>query len=163
MTGCRDLRPELGGYVLGALEPDEAAEVREHIDRCAKCASEHASLHGAAGPARSRPGSTPEPLAPSTEEALLDRVAREPARRSPRPARAAAAAIGARRARASRWPRAWLARRDRGRRRRVVTRDDDAAALEPATRSRSSGPPRRPAHAGPALERVPAAPSCACG
>jgi hypothetical protein len=86
MTGCRDIRPELGGYVLGALEPDEAADVRQHIDRCAKCASEHASLmelpglldlaqgiDAAAGPA------------PAVEERVLDRVARAPRARRGRP------------------------------------------------------------------------------
>jgi hypothetical protein len=86
MTGCRDIRTELGGYVLGALEPDEAAAVRQHIDRCAKCASEHAALmelpalldlaqgiDAAAGPA------------PAVEERLLDRVARSPRARRGRP------------------------------------------------------------------------------
>jgi hypothetical protein len=86
MTGCRDIRPELGGYVLGALEPDEAADVRQHIDRCAKCASAHASLmelpglldlaqgiDAAAGPA------------PAVEERVLDSVARAPRARRGRP------------------------------------------------------------------------------
>jgi hypothetical protein len=86
MTGCRDIRPELGGYVLGALEPDEAAEVRRHIDGCARCASEHASLmelpglldlaqgiDAAAGPA------------PAVEERVLDSVARAPRTRRGRP------------------------------------------------------------------------------
>jgi hypothetical protein len=86
MTGCRDIRPELGGYVLGALETDEAAVVRQHIDRCAKCASEHASLmelpglldlaqgiDAAAGPA------------PAVEERVLDSVARAPRARRGRP------------------------------------------------------------------------------
>jgi hypothetical protein len=86
MTGCRDIRPELGGYVLGALEPEEAAAVRQHIDRCAKCASEHASLmelpglldlaqgiDAAAGPA------------PTVEERVLDSVARVPRARHRRP------------------------------------------------------------------------------
>jgi anti-sigma factor RsiW len=86
MTGCRDIRPELGGYVLGALESDEAAAVRQHIDRCAKCANEHASLmelpdlldlaqgiDAAAGPA------------PAVEERVLDSVARAPRARRRRP------------------------------------------------------------------------------
>ena len=34
---CDDLRPLLGGYVLGALEPDEAEAVREHLADCAAC------------------------------------------------------------------------------------------------------------------------------
>jgi len=39
---CDDLRPLLGGYVLGALEPDEMEAVREHLPRCSACAAEHA-------------------------------------------------------------------------------------------------------------------------
>jgi len=86
MTGCDHIRGELGGYVLGALEADEAASVRQHIDRCAKCASEHASLmelpglldlaqgiDAAAGPA------------PTVEERLLDNIARAPRNRRARP------------------------------------------------------------------------------
>jgi anti-sigma factor RsiW len=76
---CNELRPLLGGYVLEALEPDETEAVRAHLPGCAACAAELASLAelphlldlaaAVAHPA--------EPLAPSTEEALLDRVARE--------------------------------------------------------------------------------------
>lgn len=81
MTGltCDELRPLLGGYVLEALEPDEAEAVRAHLPGCPGCAAELASLAelphlldlaaGVAHPA--------EPLAPSSEEALLDRFARE--------------------------------------------------------------------------------------
>jgi putative zinc finger protein len=77
VTGCDEIRHDLGGYVLGALEPAEAAAIRAHIDRCPECAGEHASLldlpglldlaqgiDAAAGPA------------PAVEERLLDRVAR---------------------------------------------------------------------------------------
>jgi len=76
---CDDLRPLLGGYVLGGLEPDEAAAVREHLPGCAACAAEHASL--AALPALldlAAPLAAPdEPLSPAFEEALLDRFARD--------------------------------------------------------------------------------------
>jgi anti-sigma factor RsiW len=84
---CDDLRPLLGGYVLGALEPDEAEAVREHLPLCPGCAAEHASLAGLpalldlAAP-MNRPD---EPLSPALEEALLDRFARDrEAARAPR-------------------------------------------------------------------------------
>jgi hypothetical protein len=90
MTGmtCDELRPLLGGYVFEALEPDEAASVRAHLPNCPACAAELASLTElphlldlAAGTAQPA-----EPLAPSTEEALLDRFARESESPRPKPA-----------------------------------------------------------------------------
>ena len=86
---CNELRPLLGGYVFEALEPDEAEAVRAHLPGCPACAAELASLAelpqllDLAAPV-SHPA---EPLAPSTEEALLDRVARESDRPRPRPKR----------------------------------------------------------------------------
>ena len=76
---CDDLRPLLGGYVLGALEPDEMEAVREHLPSCPACSAEHASLVGL--PALldlATPLDAPdEPLSPAFEEALLDRFARD--------------------------------------------------------------------------------------
>ena len=46
MTACDHIRFDIGGYVLGALEPAEAAAVREHLATCADCAAEHARLAG---------------------------------------------------------------------------------------------------------------------
>jgi anti-sigma factor RsiW len=80
MNGCNDLRPALGAYVLGALEPDEAAEVRRHIEDCPDCAAEHDSLAplpellSVAGGAEA---ATAEPLSPAFEERLLDAYARD--------------------------------------------------------------------------------------
>ena len=76
---CEDLRPLLGGYVLGALEPDEAEAVRRHLPGCEACSAEHASL---AGLPRlldlAAPLDAPdEPLSPAFEEVLLDRFARD--------------------------------------------------------------------------------------
>jgi anti-sigma factor RsiW len=85
---CDDLRPLLGGYVLGALEPDEAEAVREHLPGCAACSAEHASLAGL--PALldlATPLAAPdEPLSPAFEEALLDRFARDREAAAPAPA-----------------------------------------------------------------------------
>jgi putative zinc finger protein len=84
---CQELRPLLGGYVFEALEPDEAAAVRAHLPDCPACSAELASLAelphllDLAG-AVAQPA---EPLAPSTEEALLDRFARESEIARPRP------------------------------------------------------------------------------
>jgi anti-sigma-K factor RskA len=80
MNGCEDLRPALGAYVLGALEPDEAAQVRRHIEDCPDCMAERDSLAplpallGAAGGAEA---ATTEPLSPAFEERLLDAYARD--------------------------------------------------------------------------------------
>ena len=77
MSGCDHIRTELGAYVLGALEPAEADSVREHLERCSRCASEHAeiaqlpALLTLAEPIESAP-----PLAPAVEERVLDAVAR---------------------------------------------------------------------------------------
>jgi predicted anti-sigma-YlaC factor YlaD len=79
-TTCRDLRPLLGAYVLGALEPEEAAEVREHVATCPACAAEHtrlAPLPGLLTLAEGAQRATEEPPTPAMEERLLDAVARE--------------------------------------------------------------------------------------
>lgn len=85
MTACDHIRFDIGGYVLGALEPAEAAAVREHLATCADCAAEHARLAGlpALLDLAGRLEDTPGP-APAVEERVLDAVARErgrPARR----------------------------------------------------------------------------------
>ena len=85
MTGCDHIRPELGGYVLGGLQPEEAAAVREHLATCAECAAEHASLAGlprllALGAPMAEAG----PPAPALEERVLDAIAGERPHRVPR-------------------------------------------------------------------------------
>jgi hypothetical protein len=82
---CDHVRTELGAYVLGALEPAEADSVREHLERCSECAREHASiaqlpqLLTLAEPIESAP-----PVAPAVEERVLDAIAFERGRKSPR-------------------------------------------------------------------------------
>jgi anti-sigma-K factor RskA len=80
MSGCDRMRPTLGAYVLGALDVDEAAEVRRHIADCPDCAAEHDSL--AALPellsvAGGAEAATAEPLPAAFEERLLDAYARD--------------------------------------------------------------------------------------
>jgi hypothetical protein len=85
---CAELRPLLGGYVLEALEPEEAEAVRAHLPGCRACAAELASLAelphllDLAAPV----AHPDEPLSPAFEEALLDRVARESDDARPHPA-----------------------------------------------------------------------------
>jgi hypothetical protein len=85
MSACDHVRTELGGYVLGALEPVEADAVREHLGRCSECAREHASM--ADLPALltlAEPIESALPLAPAVEERVLDAVARERVQPEPR-------------------------------------------------------------------------------
>ena len=78
MSDRDHVRDELGGYVLRALERDEAEAVREHLSRCAECSREHARLAGLpallslAGHAEGE-----RAPAPAVEERVLDAVARE--------------------------------------------------------------------------------------
>jgi anti-sigma-K factor RskA len=77
--GC-DHPSALGAYALGALDVDEAAEVRRHVEECAECAAEHnslASLAGLLSVAGGAEAATAEPLSPAFEERLLDAFARE--------------------------------------------------------------------------------------
>jgi anti-sigma factor RsiW len=72
--------PELGAYALGALDADEAAEVRRHILECAECAAAYESfapLAGLLSVADGAEAATTEPLSPAFEERLLDAFARE--------------------------------------------------------------------------------------
>ena len=130
MTGCDDIRYELGGYVLGALEPDEAANVRQHIDRCAKCASEHASLmelpglldlaqgiDAAAGPAARRRGAAARQRRSLAARRPLPPAPRAPAQAPPPRARARRRRACVHRGRRSR-------RRDRRAGRRRIRRAD---------------------------------------
>lgn len=41
---CREIRLELGAYVLGLLDAGDEQRVREHLERCVDCAAEAASL-----------------------------------------------------------------------------------------------------------------------
>jgi anti-sigma-K factor RskA len=78
-AACHECRDLIGGYVLGALEPDEMAAVRQHIASCAACARDHAEL--ATIPAlldmAESADAVPERPPPRLEEAVLDRFALE--------------------------------------------------------------------------------------
>jgi anti-sigma factor RsiW len=78
-TACAECRQLVGGYILGALEPDEEATVRRHLATCSGCAAEHERLSGLptlltlVGSEESAAEHPPAAL----EEAVLDRFARE--------------------------------------------------------------------------------------
>lgn len=44
MSDCERRRPDLGGFVLGGLEPEEFDEVEDHLASCAACRDEVAKL-----------------------------------------------------------------------------------------------------------------------
>ncbi len=84
MTSCDHVRLELGGYVLGGLEPEEEAAVREHLATCVQCAAEHASMTGLPRLlALAAPMAEAGPPAPAVEERVLDAIAAERPRRAP--------------------------------------------------------------------------------
>jgi hypothetical protein len=87
MTGCDDMRTSLGAYVLGALDVDEAAAMRHHLQECPECAAERdalGELPGLLSLAGGADAAVTEPLSPAFEERLLDAYAREHASVTPR-------------------------------------------------------------------------------
>jgi anti-sigma factor RsiW len=86
VTGCDHVRPDIGAYVLGALEPAEEAAVRRHLASCSECAAEHATLAGLPRLlALAGPMAEAGPPAPALEERVLDAIAGERPHRAPRP------------------------------------------------------------------------------
>jgi hypothetical protein len=79
VSGCQTHGELVGGYVLGALDPDEHAAMKQHLEECEVCRREYTALAGI--PAlldRIEPADVPPPEpSPALEEAVLDRVARE--------------------------------------------------------------------------------------
>jgi hypothetical protein len=94
------VRPLLGAFVLGHLDPDEEARVRAHLDGCPACSQEAAELAPVAGllpladPARV--GARAEPPGHMLDQVLTrierERVARDRTRRRSIAARVGAAA-----------------------------------------------------------------------
>jgi len=85
MIGCATHGDLVGAYVLGALDPDEQAAMKQHLEECEVCRREYNALAGL--PAlldRIVPADVPPPEpSPELEEAVLDRVARERGRAKP--------------------------------------------------------------------------------
>jgi anti-sigma factor RsiW len=74
---CAHVREELGGYVLGALDPAEREAVAAHLADCPECAAEHERLAGLPALLRHADGLEIPPAPPALEERLLDRVAQD--------------------------------------------------------------------------------------
>ena len=79
MSRCSSHGELVGGYVLGALEPDEMEEMRQHAAGCPTCGPETRRMAAVPGLLDTvKPGDVPPPAAsPEVEEAILDRFARE--------------------------------------------------------------------------------------
>jgi hypothetical protein len=79
MAGCSSHGQLIGGYALGALEPEEMDEMRRHVAVCPQCGPEAHRLEGLPWLLdRIAPDDVPPPtLPPEVEEAVLDRFARE--------------------------------------------------------------------------------------
>jgi anti-sigma-K factor RskA len=77
--GCSTHGSMIGGYALGALEPEEMDEMRRHVAVCPQCGPEVHRLEGLPGLLdRIAPADVPPPTpSPEVEEAVLDRYARE--------------------------------------------------------------------------------------
>jgi anti-sigma-K factor RskA len=77
--GCSTYGSLIGGYALGALEPEEMDEMRRHVAVCPQCGPEVHRLEGLPGLLdRIAPADVPPPTpSPEVEEAVLDRYARE--------------------------------------------------------------------------------------
>ena len=74
---CAHVREQLGGYVLGALDPVERDAVAAHVAECRDCAAEHERLAGLPALLAHADG-LEIPAAPAgVEERVLDRIARE--------------------------------------------------------------------------------------
>jgi hypothetical protein len=77
---CEHLQSAIGAYALGALDPDEAAAVRRHLEVCPECAAEYdalAPLPGLLSLADGAEEAVTKPLPPAFEERLLDAFARD--------------------------------------------------------------------------------------
>lgn len=82
MISCPEVRDALGPYVLGALEPDEAAKVTAHLASCGACEAEHRTLAGLPVLLATVADPDRDAAAPPArlEEAVLDRHAIDQAR-----------------------------------------------------------------------------------
>jgi anti-sigma-K factor RskA len=79
VSACPTHGQLVGGYALGALDPDEMEEMRRHVAACPHCGPEIDRLAALPGLLdRIAPADVPPPsLSPEVEEAVLDRFARE--------------------------------------------------------------------------------------
>src|SRR5215208_5012791 len=73
---CAEVHPKLGAFVLGVLEPDEAADVRRHLVSCRSCHDELQEFEEVSQVLKAAPPPTADP--PSyLKDAILSRVRAE--------------------------------------------------------------------------------------
>jgi hypothetical protein len=80
---CLHVREDLGGYVLGALEPAERDAVAAHLAVCQDCRAEYERLSGLPALLRPAEGLEIPDAPPGVEERVLDRLAHERGAKSP--------------------------------------------------------------------------------
>ena len=93
MTDC-ERQHELGGYVLGGLEPDEAANVTDHLRGCATCRDHHAEI-ATTPDLLALAASAPPRLPPRVRDRVVASTTRHRLRRRWTAIAAAAAAVAA--------------------------------------------------------------------
>ena len=95
-VSCEQLRPAIGAYVLGGLEPDEAAAVRRHLESCPECAAEHDASRRCRACCRwpAAPRGDAEPLSPGVRGAAAGRLRARAQATPPRGAGSAGACRG---------------------------------------------------------------------
>jgi anti-sigma-K factor RskA len=78
VSACPDWQELLGGYALGALEPDEEEAVRRHLESCPDCRQAYEELAGVtrALDTLDKIEPLPEPP-PGLEQAVLERFSQE--------------------------------------------------------------------------------------
>jgi predicted anti-sigma-YlaC factor YlaD len=74
---CHDLRPDLGAYVVGALEPGERARLEAHLEGCPGCRDELAELAGLPGLLSHLTAAEVEAGPPEPSAGSLDRMIAE--------------------------------------------------------------------------------------
>jgi hypothetical protein len=83
-AACEHIRPDLGAYALGALDPAEAAAVEAHLAACPDCAAELARLQPLPAMIARAEGLEIPPPPVALEERILDSVAASRPRRARR-------------------------------------------------------------------------------
>jgi anti-sigma factor RsiW len=72
---CIEIHSNLGAYVLGGLEPEEAAEVRRHLTFCSRCRNELEGLQKINQPLEAAPPLADPP--DNLKDEILSRVREE--------------------------------------------------------------------------------------
>ena len=158
-TGHDRWRDELAAYLLGALEPGEAAELERHLAGCEECRSE-LELAAAGGAAAARVGRAGRALAAAARSADGGGARRAPSPRGPRASKACGAGAGRPCGRSPGWLRwRWSSPGSPPTRSAAAAGDSETTTVvgrQGPRGDREDGPRRRLRHAAPG-EPAPAA------